>query len=245
MQNDVNSIRLFERSFGSWKLSLTREALSEKQISGAYDRVAPEWTRKLNRLGVPGFYHSIWHQLRSQIDGEGSHRNLQVLDCGIGDGAFSTALIDTLDVHPRLFGVDLSEEMLGLAERALLQHSNKASLSIGDAQHLMFEDRSFDLVISAHMLEHLSQPQRAIKEIFRVLKPRGATVLVVTKRSLLGRLIQWKWRTQVFDPSEFERLLRSVGFEDIQFVRPPTFTFSDGAAIVCLARRPSAQPNAR
>lgn len=50
----------------------------------------------------------------------------------------------------------------------------------GDAHTLPFADDSFDTVLCTEVLEHLVEPQRAIDEIFRVLKP-GGTLLLTTR----------------------------------------------------------------
>jgi SAM-dependent methyltransferase len=51
---------------------------------------------------------------------------------------------------------------------------------IGDAQALGIADASFDVVLCTEVLEHLPEPQKAIDEIFRVLRP-GGTLLLTTR----------------------------------------------------------------
>jgi SAM-dependent methyltransferase len=51
---------------------------------------------------------------------------------------------------------------------------------LGDAQALGLMDETFDAVLCTEVLEHLPEPQRAIDEIYRVLKP-GGTVLLTTR----------------------------------------------------------------
>lgn len=53
---------------------------------------------------------------------------------------------------------------------------------VGDAIALGFADDSFDVVLCTEMLEHISEPQRAIDEMRRVLRPGG--VLLLTTRFL-------------------------------------------------------------
>jgi SAM-dependent methyltransferase len=48
---------------------------------------------------------------------------------------------------------------------------------LGDAQALGFTDASFDVVLCTEVLEHVPEPQRAIDEMFRVLKPGGRLLL--------------------------------------------------------------------
>ena len=48
---------------------------------------------------------------------------------------------------------------------------------LGDAQALGLADSVFDVVLCTEVLEHLPEPQRAVDEMFRVLKPGGTLVL--------------------------------------------------------------------
>lgn len=51
---------------------------------------------------------------------------------------------------------------------------------LGDAQALAFRDAAFDVVLCTEVLEHLPEPQRAIDEMWRVLKA-GGTLLLTTR----------------------------------------------------------------
>ena len=51
---------------------------------------------------------------------------------------------------------------------------------LGDAQALGLADGTFDVVLCTEVLEHLPEPQRAVDEMFRVLKP-GGTLLLTTR----------------------------------------------------------------
>ncbi len=44
---------------------------------------------------------------------------------------------------------------------------------VGDVLNLPFENESIDAILGIHLLEHVEEPQRAVKEIYRVLKPGG------------------------------------------------------------------------
>lgn len=71
---------------------------------------------------------------------------------------------------------DRSEGMLHELRR-LAQGSNlNATVAMADASDLPFEDATFDLAFANHMLYHVPQPERAMAELRRVLKPGGALV---------------------------------------------------------------------
>ncbi len=50
---------------------------------------------------------------------------------------------------------------------------------VGDIQHMPLPDQSFDTVFSAEVLEHVPDPDQALREIYRVLKPGGHFVMSI------------------------------------------------------------------
>jgi ubiquinone/menaquinone biosynthesis C-methylase UbiE len=68
-----------------------------------------------------------------------------------------------------------------------------------DAREMDFEDESFDLVYSFHALEHIPFPERALKEMNRVLKSKGAYLIGTPNRHrLLGYVnCAASWRDRI------------------------------------------------
>ncbi|HZP93655.1 MAG TPA: methyltransferase domain-containing protein [Burkholderiales bacterium] len=99
---------------------------------------------------------------------------MRVLDCGCGPGTITCDI--ALVVAPgKVTAVDASASQLALAEeRARDLEISNVEFREADAYALPFTDGSFDAVFSHALLEHLSHPQRAAAEFFRVLKPGGA-----------------------------------------------------------------------
>jgi ubiquinone/menaquinone biosynthesis C-methylase UbiE len=98
--------------------------------------------------------------------------NAAVLDIGTGPGV----LLDELAVlRPdlRLSGVDLSPDMVAAAARNLAGVADRASVRVGDVAELPFEDDSFDLIVSSLSLHHWDDPEAAVPQLARVLRPGG------------------------------------------------------------------------
>jgi len=64
---------------------------------------------------------------------------------------------------------------------------------------LPFADDSFDVILVAHVIEHMADPEQTLVELYRVLKPGGVLIACVTQRSSAGAYIQLKWRTHRVD----------------------------------------------
>lgn len=127
--------------------------------------------------------------------------------------ACSQALGDTLEVaigtglnlaHYRqevhLTGVDVSPEMLALAETRANDIGRAIELKEGDAQNLPFVDRSFDTVVCTYALCSVPNDARVISEMKRVLKPGGRFILVDHVRSTVKPIL-WLQKAYEFIPS--------------------------------------------
>jgi ubiquinone/menaquinone biosynthesis C-methylase UbiE len=84
-----------------------------------------------------------------------------VIDIGCGEGF----VINCLDL-PAITGVDISKNALKVAK----DKNQKCNLCAGSVYDLSFKKNSFDLVIATEVLEHLEEPDSALKEIRRVSK---------------------------------------------------------------------------
>ena len=101
-------------------------------------------------------------------------RKMKVLDIGTGPGLFPIIL--GKDGHD-VTAIDYSDGMLEMARRNCLDAGVSPALLKMDAQHLGFEDETFDLIVSRKVLWNLPDPEGAYKEWLRVLKPEGRMIL--------------------------------------------------------------------
>ncbi|MDJ0311895.1 methyltransferase domain-containing protein [Arthrobacter sp. H35-D1] len=100
-----------------------------------------------------------------------------ILDVGSGPGTI-TADFARLVAPGRVLGLDRSPDVVAAARRlAGKQHLNNLSFAVGDIYRLDFPDGSFDVVHAHQVLQHLSDPVAALKELRRVAKPGGIVAL--------------------------------------------------------------------
>src|SRR5687768_13123153 len=93
-----------------------------------------------------------------------------VLEIGVGLGADHALLAQN---GARLWGIDLTPRAVSHTRRRLDVLNLESHLQVADAEALPFSDQSFDLVYSWGVLHHSPDTQRAINEVFRVLRPGG------------------------------------------------------------------------
>ena len=116
-------------------------------------------------------YDSVWSRVTRQfipylIDAAGVLAGMSVLDVACGPGYVSAA-VKKLGANPT--GVDFSKKMVEIATKMF----PGITFREGDAQVLPVRDASYDRVLMNFGLLHLSQPERACAEAFRVLRSGG------------------------------------------------------------------------
>ncbi len=108
-------------------------------------------------------------------EGQGVGFQPRILEIGCGAGILCLELARRAEW---VVGIDISHVVLDFANRVKdeVQYKN-ISFQHGDAENLAFGDKCFDLVICSEVLEHLLSPQKALREMRRVLKKDGTLIL--------------------------------------------------------------------
>jgi ubiquinone/menaquinone biosynthesis C-methylase UbiE len=103
----------------------------------------------------------------------------RVLEIAVGTGRNLAYHRDDVE----LTGIELSPEMLAIAQRRREQLGRQAELRLGDAQALDFPDASFDSVVCTLALCTIPDDRKAVSEVRRVLRPGGRFLLLEHVRS--------------------------------------------------------------
>jgi ubiquinone/menaquinone biosynthesis C-methylase UbiE len=168
----------------------------------------------------------------------------RVLDIACGTGLVSFAAARAVGPHGQVLGVDLSGRMVRSAQRRASQMNlSNCSFARMDAETLGLPNASFDVVLCALGLMYMPDPEQALREMRRVLRPGGRICLAVWgERSKCG----WSALFPIIDaevasevcPLFFQlgqqdalaRLCADAEFESIEHRRMSiTLTFADAS----------------
>ena len=103
----------------------------------------------------------------------------RVLDVGFGEGYGAKILTNSVAEY---VGLDMSEDAVRHASSRYPFPNVRFARS--DAEAIPFDEGSFDLVVSFHVLEHVSEPESYLKELARVCRAGGHIVIVTPNRAL-------------------------------------------------------------
>ncbi len=104
----------------------------------------------------------------------------RVLDIASGTGLVSFAAARAVGPSGQVLGVDLSERMIDAADhRSTHPGLSNCSFLRMDAERLALPDATFDVVLCALGLMYIPDPERALREMRRVLRPGGRLALAV------------------------------------------------------------------
>lgn len=195
----------------------TPGAPEKAAVRSMFDRIAPRYDL-LNRL------------LSAGVDVRWRRKAVDALDClgpaRILDLCTGTAdlLIEALGRDPRLrgLGADLSPQMLvrGLRKLARRGMASRSALACGDGERLPLGDALFDGALVSFGIRNISDPERALREMIRVLRPGGRVVVLefsmprgilgTLYRFYFGRVLPWVGGIVSGDPGAYSYLPASV-----------------------------------
>ena len=144
-------------------------------VEQAYDRWAPIYDLVFGGVFSKG--RQGRHPATNAIGG-------RVLEVGVGTGISLPQYAPQL----RIFGTDISEAMLRKAKQrvAELRLKNVEGLAVMDAEKLEFPDNSFDVVMAQYVVTAVPNPEAALDEFARVLRPGGELIILTRVSADVG-----------------------------------------------------------
>ncbi len=109
-----------------------------------------------------------------------------VLDVGCGSGTIVKRL---LKKRKKVIGIDIGKKFVGFCQ----SRYRSVIFCEANAEFLPFTTECFDTIVCSEVLEHLENPEKALKEFSRVLRPRGKLVLTTPNISFRWAFVEAIW----------------------------------------------------
>lgn len=151
---------------------VTQDAKVKEKVREIWDRRAPEYDNHPGHGIHSEREKEAWKDLFNEVIGL---EKRTVLDVGCGTGVITLLLAE---MGHQATGIDISKAMLDTASKKAQEQGLSIELVLGDAETLPFDERSFDIVVSRHVLWTLPDPEAALLEWHRVLKPGGKVIIL-------------------------------------------------------------------
>ncbi len=176
-------------------MGLARE-LERHQVAEVYGRWAPVYDIVFGPVFNRGRRAAV--HAAERVGG-------RILEVGVGTGLS----LDHYAKSNHIVGVDISEPMLDKARERIkrLRLNNVETIAVMDAEQLMFPDASFDVVVAQYVVTAVPNPEKALDEFVRVVRPGGEIILtsrIGAETGLRGTMEKWLmpvtsrlgWRTE-------------------------------------------------
>lgn len=140
---------------------------------------------------------------------------LVVADLGSGEGLLAELLARSCK---QVIAVDNSEKMVEFGARKARKNGvQNLEFRLGDLSHPPIDDGVVDLVILSQALHHAEDPQKALQEAHRILKPGGRVMILDLLRHTFGQAHElYGDRWLGFEEADLHRWLEAVGFRAVE-----------------------------
>lgn len=136
------------------------------------------------------------------------------MGCSFGDQALKIAKEGMI-----VYGIDKDEQAISQFKESAKKENVKCILTVGDIEEMPYADNQFDVVIATEVIEHVHNPEKAIKESIRILRPGGhACISVPTLFSeQVFRFLHPTWiedskHLNFFSKNQILTLLKEAGY---------------------------------
>lgn len=158
------------------------------------------------------------NRLHTFIEGFITGKNKKILDIGSG-GGWS---IQKFSKNGTLYLIDLAHNNL-----KSLKQKYVVNPTVGDAIKLPFKDNGFDYVIISEVLEHINNPEPAIREALRVTKKNGKIIITTPYNEIIryylcihcNQMTPANAHLHSFTINSFEKLIDSNNYSNIKFYK--------------------------
>lgn len=234
--------RAAQRLAGSFGFEEIAPEEKSGRVARVFDTVADRYDimNDLMSLGV----HRLWKE--ALVDWLAPRRGRRYLDLAGGTGDVAERILERVDGEASVTLADINEAMLARGRDRAIEggHYSAQRWIVADAQMLPFSSRSFDVCTIAFGIRNVTDIERALREMHRVLQPGGRmlclefsqltirglrqlydrysfTVLPTLGRLVAGDAASYRYLAESIrrfpNQSAFAELMREAGFEQVRY----------------------------
>ena len=178
------------------------------KISPVYDLFENVYNRKV--------YKGTGIKVAEFID-----KNDSVLECACGTGAITEEIAKKCR---QVLATDFAEGMLKRASKKCRKYGN-VSFRQEDITDIKCEDESFDKVVAGNVIHLLPEPEKALNELLRVVRPGGKVIIptyINMARDSSGFAVKFIEKLgadfkRQFDIDSYKKFFEDKGFKDVEF----------------------------
>ena len=160
------------------------------------------------------FKNLLFNPVKKAVEFVKVKKNSKILDAGCGTGNLLKILEDK-NASLKLYGVDISKEMLKIARKKL----KNAKIKLEAAEKLSFKKNYFDYIFSVDAFHHYYDCSLVMKNFYRVLKKNGHLIVVDFSFGIFFNKIFSKiepGNNEMHTVQEFKELFKDYRFKDIK-----------------------------
>ncbi len=174
------------------------------------------WVDSLDKKGLRSYY--LRRGQRDVISLLNIKEGMNILDIGCGTGWALGQAADLIDNRGLFYGVDLSAKMIERAKENFKAKENFHFVK-ANAESIPLNDNLFDIIICTNSFHHYFNPEKALKEMYRLLKTGGkvyildptADIWIVKIIDKLAILLG-HGHVKFYSTKEFQELMVRAGF---------------------------------
>jgi ubiquinone/menaquinone biosynthesis C-methylase UbiE len=145
--------------------------------------------------------------------------NISMLDIGCGSGWALDQASKLVKDKGTFFGVDLSAKMIEKARENFKERENFHFI-IANAEEIPLEDNTFEVITCTNSFHHYLHPEKALKEMYRLLKPGGKIYILdptidnwFFKIISAGFKIFDRAQAKLYSTKEFQEMISGAGMK--------------------------------
>ncbi len=190
-------------------IEIVKEVKKEIKDTGSlwyFDEVSDDWDSMRQ-----GFFSE---NIRTKAFAKAGLKSGSVVaDIGAGTGFITEGL---LDKNVEIKTIDQSQAMIDVMKKKF-KDSDNIEYFVGDSDHLPLKENSVDFAFCNMYLHHVNAPQKAINEIYRILKPGGKLIITdIDKHDDKFLILEQYDRWLGFDRNDIKKHFEQAGFKNTE-----------------------------